>query len=64
MKITQVRNATQIIHFAGKSFLIDPLLAKKSSAIRQRKRSISLAILFGLNPLRITCIATSPASSL
>ncbi|UGS40451.1 MBL fold metallo-hydrolase [Pseudocitrobacter corydidari] len=31
MKITQVRNATQIIHFAGKSFLIDPLLAKKDA---------------------------------
>ncbi|MDX7986887.1 MBL fold metallo-hydrolase [Xenorhabdus sp. 12] len=31
MKITQVRNATQIIQFAGKKFLIDPMLADKGS---------------------------------
>ncbi|MCC8374967.1 MULTISPECIES: MBL fold metallo-hydrolase [Photorhabdus] len=31
MKITQVRNATQLITFAGKKFLIDPMLAKKDA---------------------------------
>lgn len=31
MKITQVRNATQIIEFAGKKFLIDPMLAAKGA---------------------------------
>lgn len=31
MKITQIRNATQIIQYAGKTFLIDPLLAPKGS---------------------------------
>jgi L-ascorbate metabolism protein UlaG (beta-lactamase superfamily) len=31
MKITQIRNATQIIDYAGKKFLIDPMLAKKDS---------------------------------
>ncbi|NUU66397.1 MBL fold metallo-hydrolase [Enterobacteriaceae bacterium BIT-l23] len=31
MKITQVRNATQIIEYAGKKFLIDPLLAEKDA---------------------------------
>lgn len=29
MKITQVRNATQILEFAGKKFLIDPMLSAK-----------------------------------
>jgi L-ascorbate metabolism protein UlaG (beta-lactamase superfamily) len=29
MKITQIRNATQLITYAGKRFLIDPMLAKK-----------------------------------
>ncbi len=31
MKITQIRNATQIIDYAGKTFLIDPFLAPKES---------------------------------
>lgn len=31
MKITQVRNATQIIEYAGKRFLIDPMLSDKGS---------------------------------
>ena len=29
MKITQVRNATQILEYAGKKFLIDPMLSDK-----------------------------------
>ncbi|MGY3859248.1 MBL fold metallo-hydrolase [Aeromonas intestinalis] len=31
MKITQVRNATLLIHYAGSRFLIDPMLAPKDS---------------------------------
>ncbi|WBA09376.1 MBL fold metallo-hydrolase [Salinivibrio kushneri] len=31
MKITQIRNATQIIEYAGKKFLIDPMLAPKGA---------------------------------
>ena len=31
MKITQIRNATQIIGFAGKKFLVDPMLAPKGT---------------------------------
>ncbi|MEQ5185778.1 MBL fold metallo-hydrolase [Providencia alcalifaciens] len=31
MKITQIRNATQIIDYAGKRFLIDPMLGEKGS---------------------------------
>ena len=31
MKITQVRNATLLIHYAGTRFLIDPMLAKKAA---------------------------------
>ena len=31
MKITQVRNATLLIHYAGTRFLIDPMLAPKGS---------------------------------
>ena len=31
MKITQIRNATQIIDYAGKTFLIDPMLAPKGT---------------------------------
>lgn len=31
MKITQIRNATQVIEYAGKKFLIDPLLAPKDT---------------------------------
>lgn len=31
MKITQIRNATQIITYAGTKFLIDPMLAKKEA---------------------------------
>lgn len=31
MKIMQVRNATQVITFAGKKFLIDPMLGKKGA---------------------------------
>jgi len=31
MKITQVRNATQIIEYAGKKFLIDPMLSDKGA---------------------------------
>lgn len=30
MNITHIRNATQIIHYAGKRFLIDPMLADKA----------------------------------
>lgn len=29
MNITQIRNATQLITYAGKRFLIDPMLAPK-----------------------------------
>lgn len=32
MNITHIRNATQIIHYAGKRFLIDPMLADKALA--------------------------------
>ena len=31
MKITQVRNATLLIHYAGTRFLIDPMQAPKGS---------------------------------
>lgn len=31
MKITQIRNATQVINYAGKRFLIDPMLAPKGA---------------------------------
>lgn len=31
MNITQIRNATQLIHYAGKRFLIDPMLAAKDT---------------------------------
>lgn len=31
MKITQIRNATQIIEYAGKKFLIDPMLSDKGA---------------------------------
>ena len=31
MKITQVRNATLLIHYAGTRFLIDPMLAPSGS---------------------------------
>ncbi len=31
MKITQVRNATLLIHYAGIRFLIDPMLAPKGA---------------------------------
>ncbi len=31
MKITQIRNATQIIEYAGKTFLVDPMLAPKGT---------------------------------
>ncbi|WP_158146627.1 MBL fold metallo-hydrolase [Vibrio fluvialis] len=31
MKITQIRNATQVIDYAGKTFLIDPMLAPKGT---------------------------------
>ncbi|HAW0372357.1 TPA: MBL fold metallo-hydrolase [Escherichia coli] len=31
MKIIQVRNATQLISYAGKKFLVDPMLAKKEA---------------------------------
>ena len=31
MKITHVRNATQLIEYAGKKFLIDPMLSAKGA---------------------------------
>ena len=31
MNITHIRNATQIIEYAGKKFLIDPMLADKGA---------------------------------
>lgn len=31
MKVTQIRNATQIIEYAGKKFLVDPMLAPKGT---------------------------------
>ncbi len=31
MNITQIRNATQRITFGGKTFLVDPMLAKKGA---------------------------------
>ncbi|MBS2141015.1 MBL fold metallo-hydrolase, partial [Escherichia coli] len=31
MKIIQVRNATQLISYAGKKFLVDPMLAKQEA---------------------------------
>ena len=31
MNITHIRNATQIIDYAGKKFLIDPMLADKGA---------------------------------
>ncbi|AQY39122.1 MBL fold metallo-hydrolase [Bacillus thuringiensis] len=45
MKITQVRNATIIIEYAGKKFLIDPMLAEKGSyppfpnSVRQEQKN-------------------------
>jgi L-ascorbate metabolism protein UlaG (beta-lactamase superfamily) len=34
MNITHIRNATQIIDYAGKKFLIDPMLADKGDEHR------------------------------
>ena len=34
MKITQVRNATLVVDYAGRKFLIDPMLGAKGRAIR------------------------------
>lgn len=31
MKITQIRNATLLVEYAGKMFLIDPMLAEKGT---------------------------------
>ena len=31
MQLTQVRNATLVLHYAGKTFLIDPMLAEKEA---------------------------------
>ncbi|TYP73234.1 MBL fold metallo-hydrolase [Paenibacillus methanolicus] len=45
MKVTQIRNATLIVEYAGKTFLIDPLLAEKgayppiANSIRQDQRN-------------------------
>lgn len=33
MKITQIRNATLIIEYAGKRFLTDPMLGPKGSSL-------------------------------
>lgn len=33
MKITQIRNATLKIRYAGKTFLIDPMLSKKANCL-------------------------------
>ncbi len=33
MKFHQIRNATAIIHYAGKKILIDPMLSAKGSLI-------------------------------
>lgn len=30
MNITQIRNATQVITYAGKRFLVDPMLSNKN----------------------------------
>ncbi len=40
MNITQIRNATQRITFGGKTFLVDPMLAKKGAypALPERAR--------------------------
>ena len=31
MRFTQIRNATIVVDFAGKKFLIDPMLAEKGA---------------------------------
>lgn len=31
MKLTQIRNATLLLEYAGKKFLIDPMLAEKEA---------------------------------
>lgn len=31
MKLTQIRNATLVLQYAGKKFLIDPMLAEKEA---------------------------------
>ncbi len=38
MKIIQVRNATQLISYAGKKFLVDPMLAKKKPIRDSKER--------------------------
>ena len=41
MKIIQVRNATQLISYAGKKFLVDPMLAIRDSKERPGQISAS-----------------------
>lgn len=45
MNITHIRNATQIIHYARKRFLIDPMLADKGAwRVFQAPRATNCAI--------------------
>ena len=47
MNITQIRNATQLITYAGKRFLIDPMLAPKGPA----RRGLIFATRWSIFPL-------------
>lgn len=40
MKIQQIRNATIIIEYAGKKFLVDPMLGKKDHLLLFRSLTI------------------------
>lgn len=49
MNITQIRNATQVITYAGKRFLVDPML---SPFDRPFARNLALAHLNGAERFR------------
>lgn len=57
MKITQVRNATQLITYANKRFFIDPMLAEKgaypgfSSSVRENIRNPMVALPLSIDTL-------------
>lgn len=56
MNITQIRNATQLITYAGKRFLIDPMLAPKgaypASPARRTRRSATRWLSYPLTSTR------------
>lgn len=57
MKITQIRNATIIVEYAGKKILIDPMLAKKNTypafpnTIRQDQGNPSVDLPISVNDI-------------